>query len=103
MPSHLQIDDDALAAFCRKHRLKKLSLFGSVLRDDFVPGRSDVDVLIEFQPGADERLTYFGLFRMGYELEEILGHPVDLSLADSLDPLLRNEILGTAREQYVQA
>ena len=48
----IRIDRDALAAFCRARGIRKLSLFGSVIRDDFDPRRSDVDVLAEFAPGV---------------------------------------------------
>lgn len=80
-----------------------LSVFGSVLRDDFDPDRSDIDVLVEFAPEANRLLSYFSLARVGFELEGILKHPVDLSLVDSLDPYLRSEVLATAEAQYVAA
>ena len=62
------IDRDAVAAFCRARGIRKLSLFGSVLRDDFDPVRSDVDVLAEFEPEAHPGLKFFG-----YGDEEIFG------------------------------
>ena len=72
----IAIDREKLAAFCRERGIRKLSLFGSVLRSDFDPTRSDVDVLVEFAPGALDGvgLRYFGY---GEELSAILGHKVD--------------------------
>lgn len=99
MAKHLAIDQAALAGFCKKHGIAKLSLFGSVLRDDFGPG-SDVDVLVEFEAGADRALTYFELAKMQLELEELFGRPVDLSLANALDRYLRDAILSSAQVQY---
>ena len=100
MSPHVHIDGQALAAFCRSHRIRRLSLFGSVLRDDFDPRKSDVDVLVEFEPGGDRGLTYFDLARMAQELESIFGRPVDLALADALDRHFRDEILASAEVQY---
>jgi predicted nucleotidyltransferase len=103
MNARLAIDREAIAEFCRRHDIRKLSLFGSALRDDFDPDRSDIDVLVEFAPASNRCLSYFGLVRMQFELETIFGRSVDLSLADSLDPYLRSEVLATAEPQYVAA
>lgn len=72
----IRFDRRKVAEFCRLRGIRKLSLFGSVVRDDFNPQRSDVDVLAEFEPGA---LNGVGLDYFGYadELAEILGHRVD--------------------------
>ena len=72
----IRLERDLIAEFCRARGIRKLSLFGSVLRDDFDPARSDVDVLAEFSPGALDGvgLRYFGY---GDELSAILGYPVD--------------------------
>ena len=72
----IKIDREKIAAFCRERGIHKMSLFGSVMRDDFDPERSDVDVLVEFQPGALNGVgwDYFGY---GDELAEIIGHRVD--------------------------
>ena len=59
-----------------------------------------IDVLIELAPAANRCLSYFGLARMQFELEAIFGRPVDLSLADSLDPYIRSEVLSTAEILY---
>ena len=72
----IQIDREKIAEFCRARGIRKLSLFGSVLRDDFDPQHSDVDVLAEFAPGALDGvgLRYFGY---GEELAAIIGRKVD--------------------------
>ena len=72
----IQIDREKIAGFCRERGIRKLSLFGSVLRDDFDPARSDVDVLAEFEPGA---LNGVGFRYFGYaeELAAIVGRKVD--------------------------
>ena len=87
-------DRQALADFCRARRIRKLSLFGSVLRDDFRPGESDFDVLAEFEPGA---LRGIGLdyFSYGPDLEKILGGKVDFcsKLNRYIKPLVEKESL----------
>ena len=72
----IQIDRDKIAEFCRARGIRKLSLFGSVLRDDFDPVRSDVDVLAEFEPGALQELG-LRYFSYGGELSDLLGRKVD--------------------------
>ena len=103
MGAHVTLDQNAIAEFCRRHRIRRLGLFGSVLREDFDPDSSDVDVLIEFEPGAEDGLTYFRLARMQFELEALFGRSVDLSLATALDPFLRDRILASTEMQYVAA
>ena len=71
----IKIDQEKITAFCRTHGIGRLSLFGSVLRDDFDPVRSDVDVLVDFLPG---RTPGWEFFIWHEELEAILGHKVDL-------------------------
>jgi len=73
--THLTIAPDAIRDFCQRHQICRLSLFGSVLRDDFGPD-SDVDVLAQFGPAVRYSLT--DLVQMGDELETIFGRPVDL-------------------------
>ena len=72
----IQIDREKIAEFCRARGIRKLSLFGSVLRDDFDPARSDVDVLAEFDPGALNGVG-FRYFGYGEELADIIGRKVD--------------------------
>ena len=72
----IQIDREKIAEFCRGRGIRKLSLFGSVLRDDFDPAHSDVDVLAEFEPGALKGVG-FRYFGYGEELSAIIGRRVD--------------------------
>jgi len=72
----IKIDREKIAEFCRARGIRRLSLFGSVLRDDFDPERSDVDVLAEFEPGALKGVG-FRYFGYGEELGAILGRRVD--------------------------
>ena len=69
---------EKIAELCRKHRVLRLEVFGSAVRDDFDPARSDVDFMVEFQPGI--ALGGFGdrYFVLRRELEALLGRPVDL-------------------------
>jgi len=91
----LHIPTDRIVAFCEKWKVSELSLFGSVLREDFGP-ESDVDVLVSFMPGAsygiDEHVAMVG------ELREMFGREVDLVRDGSLkNPFRRHEILSTRR------
>ncbi len=85
--------------FCRRHHIRRLAFFGSVLRDDFTPS-SDVDVLVEFEPG---KTPGFAFFSMEEELSRILGRRVDLNTPNSLSKYFRDEVLAEAEELYVQA
>ncbi|MBI4963989.1 MAG: nucleotidyltransferase family protein [Desulfomonile tiedjei] len=88
------IPKDRIEAFCKKWRVKELSLFGSVLRGDFRPD-SDVDVLVELQPGHG--LTLYDWLDMIDELKDIFGRNVDLVAKKGLkNPIRRKEILRTA-------
>jgi predicted nucleotidyltransferase len=95
----IDIDREALAAFCRSHHVRRLALFGSVLRDDFAPG-SDVDVLVEFEPGRVPGLAFFS---MEQELSGILGRKVDLNTPGFLSRYFRDQVLAEAVNQYVAA
>lgn len=90
---------EAIAEFCQRHRILRLSLFGSVLRDDFT-GNSDVDVLVEFH--SDAR-TGLGFFTMQDELSTILGRSVDLNTPEFLSKYFRDEALAEAKVIYVAA
>jgi uncharacterized protein len=92
----IEIPYDAIAEFCRRNHIRKLSLFGSVLQDDFTP-ESDVDVLVEFEEGHTPGLEFF---RMGYELEEILGRKVDFLTAGWIHERLLPRILQEAAPVY---
>ena len=91
---------DKIEEFCRNNHVKKLALFGSVLRDDFRPD-SDIDVLVEFEPGKVPGLL--GLARMERELSAILGdRPVDIRTAEDLSPYFRQEVVESAEIQYAE-
>lgn len=96
MATNIKIPTDEIVAFCQRHQIRELALFGSVLREDFSPA-SDVDVLIDFNPRVDETLTLMDLAGMQLELSEILQRNVDLVLRDGLKPLIKKEVL-THRE-----
>ena len=88
---------DELAAFCKKWRIFKLSVFGSILRDDFRPD-SDVDFVAEFEEGA--KRGFLEEFAMEEELESLVGRHVDILderlVRSSRNPYRREEILGAA-------
>ncbi len=94
---NIQISQTQIADFCRRHQIRWLALFGSVLRDDFGP-ESDVDVLVEFEPQARLGLmAYAGIQR---ELSELLQRPVDLVTRDGLKPLIKQAVLDSAEVIY---
>jgi predicted nucleotidyltransferase len=96
----IKLDQQRIAAFCRERGIRKLSLFGSVLRDDFDPERSDVDVLAEFSRGAHPGLKFFGY---GDALAEIIGHKVDFTTAEWLSKYFRDRVVREAVTIYEQA
>ena len=85
-----------LAALCRRYHVRSLAFFGSVLRPDFGP-HSDIDVLIEFEPG---QTPGFAFFAIQDELSALLGRPVDLHTPNSLSPYFRRQVQDTAYVQY---
>src|SRR5437762_11690116 len=93
----IEIPEERLADFCRRHGVKQLSLFGSILRNDFGP-ESDVDVLVEFLPGRTPGM--FGLVRMQMELSQTIGRTVDLRTPHDLSRYFRDQVLSEARVQY---
>jgi len=93
----VSLDKERIAAFCRKHHIQRLALFGSVLRDDF-GAESDVDILVEFEAG-----THVGMIRLGgmeIELGELLGRRVDLNTPGFLSKYYRQRVLAEAEVQY---
>ena len=100
MSARIEIPHDQIAEFCQRWRIRKMALFGSVIRDDFTP-KSDVDVLVEFQPGPTPGLKYF--WDMPNELSQILGREVDLNTAQELSKYFRQEVLDEAETIYDQA
>jgi hypothetical protein len=95
----INLPSDTLSEFCIRHKIRRLALFGSVLRDDFRP-ESDVDVLVEFETGVRVGLNFFEIER---ELSEIIGRKVDLNTPGFLSKYFRNQILSEAEDQYVAA
>jgi predicted nucleotidyltransferase len=93
-PNHVQ-----LKIFCDKYHIKRLSLFGSAIRDDFSPA-SDLDVLVEFEPGHTPGLVFF---RMEQELSELFGRKVDLNTPQFLSRHFRERVLKEAEVMYVAA
>jgi len=100
---HLQLNppQEATAEFCRRHHIRKLSLFGSALREDF-RADSDVDVLVEFEPGHTPGLIR--LAGMELELSKLLGgRKVDINTPLCLSRFFRNEVMAEAEPVYVVA
>jgi len=91
------VPHELLAEFCRRRHIRRLALFGSVLREDFTSS-SDVDVLIEFEPGHVPGLEFF---RMERELSELLGRKVDLNTPAFLGSAFREQAMAEAEVQYV--
>ena len=99
MNAQVSIPKDQIAAFCEGHGIKRLSIFGSALRPDFGPD-SDIDVLVEFEPGRIPGL--FGFAGMELELTRMLGRKVDLRTPEDLSRYFRQEVLAEAQTQYAQ-
>lgn len=91
------VPEDQIAAFCERHHISRLSLFGSVLRDDFVPD-SDIDVLVEFEP--ENVPGMIGLLTMQGELEELFGRSVDLLTPKFIHPSIRQRVVSEAQVIY---
>ena len=102
MSAKIDIPKDEIVAFCQRNHIRRLALFGSVLRDDFTP-ESDADVLVDFEPGQTLGLEFITIQD---ELSDILGRQVDMytfkGVESSRNWLLREEILSSAEVQYEQ-
>ena len=100
--ARITLPQDEIRAFCRRHHIRRLSLFGSVLRDDFGPD-SDVDVLVDFEEGAEPGLLE--IVALQDELSQILGRTADLverkAVEQSENYIRRRHILNTAETVYV--
>lgn len=89
-----------IALICQKWNIQKLSLFGSVLRDDFTP-TSDIDILIEFQTG--KTIGFLKLHQLEQELSKIFdGRAIDLVTLKSINHRLRDRILAEAEVCYAE-
>ncbi len=95
----IDIPGDRIAEFCQRHHIRKLGLFGSVLRDDFGP-ESDVDMLVEFERGHTAGLL--GMAGLELELTKMLRRKVDLRTPAELSRYFRDEVLRTCVPQYAQ-
>jgi len=97
---NISVPKDKIADFCQRNHIRKLSLFGSVLREDF-NNTSDVDVLVEFEP--DHTPGFFRLFDMEEELSSFFdGRKVDLRTPQDLSRYFRDEVMKSAELQYIQ-
>lgn len=96
----IKIPHEAIAEFCRKWRIRKLSFFGSVTRDDFDPMRSDVDVLVEFEPGQTPR---WSIVSAEDELSAILGRKADMRTREELSRWIIKGVMEDLVEEYVEA
>ncbi len=99
MSLKIDIPKERIVEFCRNNHIRKLSLFGSALREDFT-SESDVDVLVEFKSGHTPGLAFFSMQR---ELSEIFDRKADLNTAVDLSPYFRQEALNEAEVLYVAA
>ena len=100
MSPHISIDRDAVSAFCQRHHINRLALFGSVLRDDIGPN-SDVDVLVEFHLGHVPGLDFVAIER---EFSQLLGdRRVDMVTPKFLNSRIRDQVLRSAEPLYVAA
>jgi predicted nucleotidyltransferase len=93
----INVSREQLAEFCRKHHITRLALFGSALREDF-GSTSDLDILVEFEPGHVPGLAFF---RIQAELSVLFGREVDLNTVDFLSPYFREYVLSEASDLYV--
>ncbi len=96
----IELPVDRLAAFCRAHRIRKLPFYGSILRDDFGPD-SDVDMLVEFEPGT--KIGLLGMAGLELDLSRMVGRKLDLRTPQDLSRYFRNEVLANSVVQYANA
>ncbi|HEY3380028.1 MAG TPA: nucleotidyltransferase family protein [Armatimonadota bacterium] len=97
MGLRIQVDRSQIAEFCRRHHIRKLAFFGSVIREDFRP-ESDVDVLVEFEPEHIPGL--FELIRMQLEFSELIGREADFRTPNDLSRYFRDRVVAGAQVQY---
>jgi len=99
MSSVVELPIERIRRYCREQPIRRLSLFGSALRDDFGPD-SDVDMLVEFEP--DAKITLLDMSRMERELGQIIGRQVDLRTAEELHRAFRDEVRQQAEPVYAR-
>jgi hypothetical protein len=95
----INLSQEEIQQFCQRYSIRKLSLFGSVLRDDFTR-ESDVDVLVEFEPGKTPGLA---IITMEDELSNLINRQVDLRTAADLSRYFRDRVLAEAMVVYEQS
>lgn len=98
MRNHPNLDRERIAEFCRRNHIRKLSLFGSILRKDFRVD-SDVDVLVEFEPGY--RVGLIRMAAMENDLSRMIGRKVDMRTPQDLSRYFRDKVVSSAEVQYV--
>ncbi|MGB3494952.1 MAG: nucleotidyltransferase family protein [Elainellaceae cyanobacterium] len=102
MPSTRQlpipIPQAPIAEFCQQHHIRQLALFGSILRDDFTP-QSDIDILVQFEPGHTPGFAFIDLQD---QLSELLGRTVDLNTPQDLSRYFRDQVIAEAEVIYDQ-
>ena len=99
MAARIFVDRQKIVDLCRRYHIRRLAFFGSILRNDFGP-ESDIDILVEFEPGYVPGLAFFAIEE---ELSRILGRKVDLNTSGFLSPYFRDQVLAEAEVQYAQA
>lgn len=99
LDQNISIPEETIRDFCQRHKIKNLAFFGSILGPDFKP-ESDVDVLVEFEPGY---VPGFEFFSMQEELTEIIGRQVELHTPNFLSPHFREDVIKEAQVLYATA
>ena len=97
MSTRIRVPSEAVAQFCRRHHIRRLSFFGSVLRDDFGPD-SDIDVLVDFEP--DARIGLIRMARIEIDLSDMIGRKVDLRSPGDLSRHFRDQVVAAAEVLY---
>lgn len=100
MSTRIKVPEAILEQWCHQHGIRRLAFFGSVLRKDF-SADSDIDVLVEFEPGS--RVGLITLAGMEIALSDILGHRTEIHTIKGLNPLFRDEVLKSAEVLYEHA
>ncbi len=98
LEERITVPQAELEEFCRRNHIRKLAFFGSVLREDFRPAESDIDVLVWFD--REQRIGYFKLIEMEAELSRMLGRKVDLRTPEELSRFFRDEVLENAEVRF---
>ncbi len=98
MNAAIQLPKDIITEFCKRNRIRSLALFGSALREDFQPGKSDIDLLVEFEPDAIPGL--FKIAGMELDLTDALGVKVDLQTKEDLSKYFRDKVVKSAKLIY---